>query len=69
MVTLSYPSKIRSAPSIVHKPAEITKTMLFCVGFEDSALILYGKRFPLKFIVAAEPAIQGGDGGRYGLLS
>lgn len=43
--------------------------MLTGVAFEDALLIGNRVALALQFIVAAEAAVQGGDGGLHGLLS
>ena len=63
------PLEVGSAPSVIHEKLIGHQAMLTGVAFEDALLIGNRVALALQFIVAAEAAVQGGDGGLHGLLS
>ena len=61
MVTLSYPSKIRAAPSVVRIDRYIRKIPFTGIAREHILLMNDGITVPGKIIVTAQAAIDGGD--------
>ena len=51
------PVKIRPAVSVVHEENGIRKAALFGIGAENTALVLYGIRFPIQRVFLRESAV------------